>query len=273
MVTTISNPLELYKLLPKSNCRTCGLQSCLAFAAAVIKAQKILGSCPHLEKNVISQIDLNIENPAGLQMAKFMDEFKREIAKTDFPSAAQRLGGTSSAGKMTIKCLGKRFTVDPKGNITSECHINPWVIVPLIYYIMFSSGKEPSGQWVPFRELGAGMIWESFYQQTCEKPLNEVADSDPELFEYLLYVFGGRPATSNLDGDTSLVLYPLPKFPVHIRYSKLENDMGTRLNILFDVTARDNLNIESIFGLIGGLVRMMEKIAARHSFNSLPYFP
>lgn len=267
-MTVISNPLELYNLLPKSNCRQCRLATCLAFAAAVIKGQKVLRDCPLLAEIVIKQLDVTVAKPyasAELQLAKYMDEFKREIGKIDLPSAARRLGATSSAGKLTVKCLGKRYTVDKDGNITSECHINQWVVVPLINYILYSPGNNPAGHWVPFRELEDGVTWNPLFGQRCEKPLKHIADDHLELFEYLLYVFGGKPATNSLPADISLVLHPLPKFPVMICYSRLEQGTATKLNIFFDQTAEDNLNIESVFALFAGLVTMLEKITARHS--------
>jgi hypothetical protein len=45
-----------------------------------------------------------------------------------------------------------------------------------------------------------------------------------------------------------------------VRDDGLESD----LNIFFDSTAEQNLNIESIFTLSTGLVRMFEKLALRH---------
>lgn len=41
-------PLEVYKLLPKTNCRECGLSTCLAFAAGLIGGNKCIEDCPEL---------------------------------------------------------------------------------------------------------------------------------------------------------------------------------------------------------------------------------
>ena len=60
---------------------------------------------------------------------------------------------------------------------------------------------------------------------------------------------------------------PLPKVPILICYSKPEDDFESNLNLFFDSTAEDHLNIESIYFLGVGLVRMFEKIALRHSFQ------
>jgi len=41
--------LEIYKHLPKSNCKECGLPTCLAFAMKVAGGQTTLEACPRLE--------------------------------------------------------------------------------------------------------------------------------------------------------------------------------------------------------------------------------
>ncbi|MCI5124821.1 MAG: Fe-S cluster protein, partial [Candidatus Electrothrix sp. AR5] len=53
-MAALKTPLEVYKLLNKSNCRKCMLPSCLAFAAAVIQGQKKLSDCPELDTRNIS---------------------------------------------------------------------------------------------------------------------------------------------------------------------------------------------------------------------------
>ena len=40
--------LEIYKHLPKTNCKDCGLPTCLAFAMKVAAGQAELDKCPHL---------------------------------------------------------------------------------------------------------------------------------------------------------------------------------------------------------------------------------
>ena len=41
---------DILGLLPKTNCRECGLPTCFAFAMAIVKGQKRLGDCPALDK-------------------------------------------------------------------------------------------------------------------------------------------------------------------------------------------------------------------------------
>ena len=40
---------EIFKLLPKTNCKECGLSTCMAFAAALSKGEEHLDVCPELQ--------------------------------------------------------------------------------------------------------------------------------------------------------------------------------------------------------------------------------
>lgn len=265
-MSQVDNPLQLYKLLPKTNCRQCGVPTCMAFAAAVIKGEKRLADCPHLQSDVIGQYDVKTDQRENIeqQQGKMIEQMKEAITKVDFSSVAERLGASLADGKLTIKCLGRDFTVDSKGNATSSCHINPWIMIPLLNYISLSAGKNVSGTWAPFRELTGGMTWNPLYEQRCEKPLKQIADQHTELFEDLLYIFGGKPEKVGFVSDISITLHLLPKVPVLICYCKPEDDLESTLNIFFDSTVVDNLNIESVYFLGAGLTVMFQKIALRH---------
>lgn len=266
-MSQLNHPMGIYKLLPKSNCRLCQVPTCLAFAAAVIQGLKRLNDCPHLDRNIIEQFDGKIERQTTLeqQQEKYLEHLKRGIAAIDFNSSVERLGASLSGGKLTIKCLSKNFTANSEGNITSDCHINLWVAIPLLNYIISSAGYNVSGKWVPFRELKNGMRFSPLFEQRCEKPLKKVIDTDLDLFKDIICILGGRPEAKNKSADISFILNPLPKVPMLIGYSKLEDDFESGLNVFFDTTAEDNLNIESIYMLGVGIVAMLEKITLRHS--------
>ena len=265
-MSQLNNPLDIYKLLPKSNCRQCQVPTCLAFSDAVIKGQKRLDDCPHLENNIVKQFDVKVIKrvPYEQQQEQLLEQMKREIATIDFSSSAKRLGASLSGGKLKIRCLGKDFFVDPKGNITSDCHTNTWIKLPLLDYVMTCSGKSVIGEWVPFRELKNGMTWIPLFEPLCEKPLKQIMDTHTDLVETVFHVFGGKLVKNSYSSDISLILYPLPRIPIFICYCKPEDELESKLNVFFDTTAEDNLNIRSIFGITAGLVRMFEKIIHRH---------
>ena len=122
----------------------------------------------------------------------------------------------------------------------------------------------PAGKWVPLRELPSGQDWYRLFGQRCEKPMKKLADTYPELFEDLVHIFNGERVTNHYQSDIALVLKPLPNVPLLICYWKPEEDLESDLNLFFDATAEENLNIEALYTLGAGMVIMFEKLALRH---------
>ena len=261
-----SNLMEILKLLDKSNCKKCNKPTCMAFAAAVFQGQKQLDECPHLDQETLERYGGKTAAavPLDQDMWDLIEKIKADISAIDLGSAAQRLGEKFSDEKLTVKCLGKDFSVDTKGNITTDIHVHPWIAVPVLNYITSGAGVPVSGKWVPFRELEGGKKWYRLFGQRCEKPLKQVADTYTDLFEDMIHLFNGRQVENHYTSDISLVLHPLPKVPILICYWKPEDDLDSDLNLFFDSTAEANLNIESIYTLGAGLVIMFEKLALRH---------
>ncbi|MEM4713487.1 MAG: (Fe-S)-binding protein, partial [Candidatus Bathyarchaeia archaeon] len=54
-------PVKIYELLPKTNCKMCGEQSCFAFAAKLLNGEKTLQDCPPLESKEYNTCKFQIE--------------------------------------------------------------------------------------------------------------------------------------------------------------------------------------------------------------------
>ena len=266
-MSQITTPLDLYKHLPKTNCGDCGISTCLAFAAAVIKEEKRLTDCPHVDRNEASFLAGRIGRPVNLDgiREEQLKEMKEKLAAIDLVSRAGLLGAKNNGRTITIKCLGKDFEVDGQGQVASQCHTHAWFSLPLLDYLLHSEGRDIAGRWVPFRELENGKTWNPLFEQRCEKPLKLIADAHSDLFEDLVTMFSGTSTFKDFNSDISVVLHPLPKVPILICYWRPEEDMGSKLHVFFDDTAEKNLHIESLFTLGTGLVRMLEKIMGKHS--------
>jgi len=263
----LNTPLDVYKLLPKSNCGHCGAATCMAFSAAVMKQEKTLSQCPHLDASTIALYCGKVEKQVNLEVIQedVLKELQSKVASQDISPRAERLGARKDGDALVVPCLGKDFAVDAAGVVRSQCHTHAWFSVPLLSYLLFSQGVETSGRWVPFRELENGRKWGPLFERRCEQPMKQVADVHGELFEDLITLFSGRSSYNDFSSDISVVLYPLPKVPVLICYWKAEDDLESRLHLFFDDSAEKNLPIESLFTLGTGLVLMLEKIMHKHT--------
>lgn len=263
----VKTPLEIYKFLPQTNCRQCHLPSCLAFAAAVLKGEKNLTDCPFVSATVAAQFEGPVEERTSMDrnMEEVYVRLRQEIAATDLADRAAATGGRMDGRRLVVTCLGKDFVIDQDGTVSSDCHINPWVTVPLLQYVLHSEGAAPTGEWVSMRELDGGPTWNPLFVQRCEMGLKRLADAQPQLFEDLVGMFSGRKAAPVFDADIAIILSPLPKVPVLICYWRAEDDLESRLSIYFDRNADRNLDVELLHTLGVGMVSMFAKIGHTHA--------
>jgi len=268
-MSKINNPMEIYKLLDKSNCRQCSEATCLAFAAAVFRGQKKLDQCPRLDPGIVARFadGASVREEIKRDQDKVLQRLQGRIAAVDLARAAERLGGRHADGKLTLKILGKDFSVDDKGRLSSDIHIHSWIAVPVLSHILEGAGRRLTGQWVSFRELQNGRARYPLFEQRCEKALQKVADRYPDLFEDMIHIFNGRQVDNHYASDISLVLRPLPLVPVLICYWKPDDGLASTLNLFFDASVEYNLSIEALFALTAGLVTMFEKLALRHGIQ------
>jgi hypothetical protein len=260
------NAMEIFQLLDKSNCRECGKKTCLAFAGAVFMGQKKLGQCPKLDRETIERFSGESINQNTIEQNRdeYLIKLKDKIANLDLVAAAKRVGARLSGDKLTLKILGKDFSVDTKGNLSTDIHINPWVAIPFLNYVLYGKGRPVSGNWVSFRELKDGKERYPLFQKRCEEPMKRVADIYTELFDVMVKLLNGKQVEKQFESDISVVLHPLPNIPIMVCYWLPEDDLESSLNVYFDEATDENLDIGSVFTLGTGLAQMFQKLALRH---------
>jgi hypothetical protein len=258
-------PLEIYKLLPRTNCGKCFLPSCLAFAAAVSKGEKKLAECHDLAPEFRTGQASGQPAPAerDVEQAEFMAKLRARMADLDLAAVAPKIGAGLRNDQLVVNSLGKDFVVDRRGNVSSECHIIPWVEAPLLSYITNKNHAPVSGSWISFREIKGGIDWQNLFTSRCETPLRRLADANPDLLGDIIDLFRGQ-TIDWYQADIALILHPLPHFPILICYQAPEEDLESVLNIFFDQCCAVNLQIKSVFTLCSGLVRMFSKISHHH---------
>ncbi|MCP4023558.1 MAG: DUF3786 domain-containing protein [Desulfobacteraceae bacterium] len=261
------NVMEVFKLLEKTNCRKCNEKTCLVFATKVFNASRPLSDCPVLSDAVLKKYPSTMEKPTlqiELDLNDKIAQLKAQLIQKDFSTLAARVGGKFTNNKLTLRIFGKLFSVDTQGNFSSDIHINPWIVLAVLGYLLNCQGVPLSGKWVPFRELKNGREQNGLFVQRAEKALKKVADAYPNFFEDLSLIFNGKEVENHYESDISLVLSPLPLLPFLMCYWKPDDGLESDLNLFFDSTAVENSTIEVVFGIGTGIVRMFEKISLTH---------
>ena len=58
--------LQIYKLLPQTNCKECGFPTCLAFAMKLAAKQAELAACPYVSAESKTQLEAASQPPVRL---------------------------------------------------------------------------------------------------------------------------------------------------------------------------------------------------------------
>ena len=265
-MASFNNAMEVFRLLPKTNCRKCGESTCLAFAGAVFIGKSRLSDCPYVpeDKRQLYGVAKRDSNPIEEQSKEVMQKLQQKFLTLDLEERAGTIGAEYRQEAITIPILGKPFSIDQSCKVTTDLHVNSWVLGSALNYINNSQGVPLSSNWVPLRELPSGKDWYRLFGQQCENVLKATADQYPELFSDLVEMFQGTMVDDQFKSDVAVILQPFPCVPMLICYWLPEEGMESSLNLFFDDTAEANMGIEGLYTLGVGIAQMLERMAKVH---------
>ncbi len=113
--------LDIFKNLPKTNCKECGVPTCLAFAMKVASGQAGLDSCPHLSDDARSGLDEASAPPQRLvkvgadaktiELGQETVMYRHEEKFHHAPAIALLISDKTDEGELTAKCeMFKKLT-------------------------------------------------------------------------------------------------------------------------------------------------------------------
>lgn len=265
-MTQFKNVMEVFALLTKDNCQQCNEKTCMAFAAAVFLGKRPLAECPFVPGDALGKygVQERKQNVYQEDLEKGVARLREELEKLDLKERAKQIGASWDKGMLSLKIMGKDFSMDQQGKLSTMIHVNSWVLISALSYVIQCKGLPVKQNWVPLRELPGGKDWYRLFGQQCEKPLKKLADTFPDLFEDLVQIFGGQRVQGAFDADIAVILWPLPLVPILICYWLPEEGMASKLNLFFDSSGGDNLGIEGLHLLGSGITKMFEKLAHHH---------
>ena len=267
-MVVFKNAMEIFSVLDKSNCRKCGEKTCLAFAGAVYMGKRKIDECPNLEHADIEKFAGRtvVESSPEDKQEEYIAELIDKVIKLDFPAAAKRIGARMNGSVLTVPVLGKNIGIRQDGTFATDLHVIPWVIIPLLDYVLHCQGDPVSGDWLSFRELVGGKEKYALFKKRGEDVLQELADKYTDFFDDIVHMFNGKKVEKRFESDVSVVLYPFPLVPIMICYWKPDEGLGSSLNLFFDKSVDVNLGVDSTYFLGTGLTQMFYKLAERHGF-------
>ena len=115
--------IQIYKLLPQTNCKECGFPTCLAFAMKLAAKQVELSTCPYVTPAAKAQLAessappvrlVSVKSAAGeVKAGNEVCLFRHEKTFYNKPGVFVRVSGpVAAADAYKVNYVGKDFTVD-----------------------------------------------------------------------------------------------------------------------------------------------------------------
>lgn len=259
--------LDMFQLLPRTNCGECGQPTCLAFATLVIKEGEELTRCPYLPEAARPQVAaIKAQQQAGLgrrreSLAIAREALEEKVAPLDFArqAATHGLAAGEEDGRpfvllpffgQELQVFKDRVLYPPGGKE------NPWDAI-LIYNYLASPGETPlTGTWISFQSL-PNSVSKTKTLERLQHGLVEDFAGRLALLRERAEDLGARPVQVGEDADLALVFEPLPRVPILLLYWEPEEDFPAQARFLFDSSVGAYLYLESLLFLVEGLVERL----------------
>ncbi len=257
--------VDLYqKILPKTNCRDCGYQTCLAFAGMVVSEQLPLKKCPHIEPAVLktAQAELNEQYAAGKWTKRDLAAdalvwAKERAAAMDIEALPARIGGVLKEDRdgayLELPYFNNHILIRPeKIEKKDGSDLNHWEQVFVLNHMAQGGSAFPTGSWKGLEAIPNTISKMKSMKAHVEVPLLERFAGHPDQLRKAAESIGGEDCLAQFPtADVAVRFTPLPRLPVMLLFWDADPDdgFGAEIKLLFDETITEHLDVESIMFL------------------------
>jgi hypothetical protein len=258
--------MEIYRDLPKTNCKECGKPGCLPFATAVYLEGCPLSKCPDLGPEKLEEMEEKLaeerrkeQNPKQESVVQALAFLTEKIKEHDLQDAARKTGGEYVKGPpeaVRLKLLGKDHLVSRDGVSTEDGGMPvPALAVLLLIYVTRATGVRPSRKWKAFRELPNTMSKAGQYEEVTAGIARRFSGAEEDL-KRAAESLGGVAAAPE-SADFEYVFDALPRVNLRLLFWAADEDFDARASLLLDDTVLEYLDQEAIVFLSEVLAAML----------------
>jgi hypothetical protein len=245
--------VDIYKLLPKTNCGTCGMPTCFGFATKVAARMASITSCPNLSTEARTALAEELaEQPAarGTVYEQALISLRPKIAALDFKRISEQSGATFvNADALQIDFLGEPFLVT-KERIADRYGKEPVPFISILIYnhLSMPDPPDPSGEWITFSSVPASHAKDKAWAGHVEEVIAKHFTGNIEGLKQACERMGGVPRSVKGSHDVAYEFRFFPRYPALLLFYDAvpDEDFPAQCKLLLDKTVDKYLDIESI---------------------------
>jgi hypothetical protein len=245
--------VEIYKLLPKTNCGSCGTSSCFGFAAKLATHQASVDDCPTMTKaarEALREPDRDRRESPGTVYEQALESLQPKIQALDFQKTARLFGARlTSPATLEITFLNETFRVT-KEKITDTAgkEPRPWISILIYNHLCMPDPPAPAGEWITFSSVPASHAKDKAWAGHVEEEIAKHFSGNVAGLKSACERLGGTPAKIPGNHDAAYEFRFFPHYPVLLLFydAVAEENFPAQCKMLLDKTAPSYLDIESI---------------------------
>lgn len=255
--------IEIYQMLPKTNCGACGVPTCFGFAAKVAAGLASAADCTNMSdvarEALLAEGTVRRKSP-GTVYAQALESLGPKAKALDFRKVAG-LFGAEYLGPDTLRLrfLNEQYQVTkdkiygPSGN-----EVLPWIAILIYNHLCMPDPPAPSGEWITFGSVPASHAKDKAWAGHVEEIIAKHFSGNVAGLRAACGWLGGVPSGMKGTHDAAYEFRFFPIYPVLLLFydAAPEENFPAQCTVLLDRNAPRYLDIES-------MVVLGEEFAAR----------
>lgn len=245
--------VEIYKLLPKTNCGSCGMPTCFGFATKVAAGMAQISACTNLAPAIREEIaagEADRKGSPGTVYEQALISFRPRVAALDLAQVARVTGASLlQPGTLELAFLNERYRIT-KDRIVNGSGNEPLPFIAILIYnhLCMPDPPPPSGEWITFSSVPASHAKDKAWAGHVEEVIAKHFSGDPAGLKKASERLGGTPAEMKGNHDAAYAFRFFPHYPALLLFYDAvpEEDFPAQVKLLLDRNVDKYLDIESI---------------------------
>ncbi len=187
------------------------------------------------------------------------EKARRDMGAIDPLLAADRAGVDyrprgPAEGEFAIPFCGRKYTIAfpslEAAEVGSAKRPSLVTQILLLHYLLTADGTPPAGEWIAFRYLPNGRVYENAFEGRAPRELARVFGHDREGFVQAARALQGHELRF---GDASFSFWPLPRLALACVLWLGDEEVPASVKVLFDAAAGHYLPTEDL-AAVGGML-------------------
>lgn len=233
------SPFQILKELPKTNCKDCGFETCLALATYVYAyGPATLKKCPYISEDVIDRIsklfgERDISKSGT--MIELWEEFRKKLTDIDFENFRGKEGFIVEKDSLRFRLLDDEILVTKNDIQSKDKEISEHTKILIFYFLQCITKLQGETSFCDYKSFYSKLKVRDVKQEEFEVKIQNVVKNNLGALREVIISFGGKDVSEYKDVyDLSMIVNIFPLIPILILYRQGEENFPPFCKLMFD---------------------------------------